>query len=271
MTMLKKEAEFFAEIANEVRKLVQSFHGTAAIAKHKKLEGDYSTEVDLAVENLIVVKLQKWFPEDEIMAEEGHAETAIPEGRLWVIDPICGTGNLGRGIKNFCTNIALVDSRKPIAACVVDHSQDDYFWSVGDGKVYVNDQPLQPSSERLDTFIDVDLGSLPNVDRALQRQLIQAADSLVAQPGFALVSLDSSLSFAYTAVGKLDGFINSFTHLWDMCAASFLIEQAGGVMTDLYGNAWTVSSKGAIAARNVTLHAKLLDVYVGAKNEASSL
>src|SRR5260221_11291128 len=136
-----------------------------AIARHKR-EGDFATQVDIDVENLIVNEIKKRFPKDQILAEENNTNTVIPKGRIWIIDPICGTNNLARGIKNFCTNVALADNYHIIASCVIDHSQNDYFWSVGEGKVYVNDTLFQQIEERFDVVIDVDFGSVASIDKA---------------------------------------------------------------------------------------------------------
>lgn len=112
---LKTEASFFHSIAQRVIGLVQSRGKEMTVATSKGV-GDYATKVDIDVENLIVSELRKLFPDDQILAEEGYSGTAITDGRMWLIDPICGTSNLGKGINNFCTNIALVNTNQVIAA-----------------------------------------------------------------------------------------------------------------------------------------------------------
>lgn len=259
---MKNEADFFNSIAPRIIQLVESFEGKASVSV-SKLHGDFATEVDIAVENLIVDEISKLFPNDEIMAEEGHSDTAIPAGRIWIIDPICGTTNIGRGMKNFCTNIALADHEVLIASCVVDHSQNDYFWSVGDSKVYINDKlsirPIRP--EGFGTAIDIDLGCLNFTEPKVVQKHIKAVHKLLIEDNFALVSLNTSLGFAYTAIGKLDGFISAYNHPWDICASMFLIQQSGGVTSDLAGNTWTIASNQAIAAINPVIHRKLLRTY----------
>jgi myo-inositol-1(or 4)-monophosphatase len=262
---LQSETDFFHDIAVKVRELVTSFEGKASVATYKEIVGDYATEVDVAVEKLIVAEIQKRFPGDAVLAEEGYSDAIIPEGRIWIIDPICGTADLGRGIKSFCTNIALADKKELIASCVIDHSQDDYFWSVGDHKVYINDQLFQPQDthENFGVVIEIDFGALGNVDEPQKRRHAETAFKLTLEPGYSLLSLGSSLGFAYTAIGKIDGFVNVYNHPWDICAASFLIQQAGGVITALDGSPWQLSSIGAIGAKNQTIYKKLLAARLG--------
>ena len=95
---LQSETQFFHNIAIIVRQLVTSYDGKASVAQYKDILGDYATEVDIAVERLIVAEIQKRFPGDAVLAEEGHSDAVIPVGRIWIIDPICGTSNLGRGM-----------------------------------------------------------------------------------------------------------------------------------------------------------------------------
>lgn len=261
MKNLQQEAEFFHFIAGAVRDLVSSSGKNITIAKHKK-EGDFATQVDVDVENLIVEEIKKRFPQDQILAEEKFTNTTIPKGRIWIIDPICGTNNLARGIKNFCTNIALAENNQLIASCVIDHSQNDYFWSIGGRRVYINDTLLDSKEERFDVIIEVDFGAILRVDKAQREKYTRFLKKLITETNYYLFSLNSSLGFAYTAIGKIDGFFNIANNPWDICASSFLIQQSGGVISDISGKPWTLKSVGMIAAKNEELHKKLLETYL---------
>jgi myo-inositol-1(or 4)-monophosphatase len=259
----EKEIDFFHFIAPEVRKLVLSYGGAASLAKHKEIVGDFATEIDIAVEKLIVKVLQERFPGDAILAEEGFSDTAIPDGRIWIIDPICGTTNIGRGMKTFCTNIALANNRKLIAACVIDFTQEDYIWSVGNEQLFINENIFRPTEQLTGGIvIDVDFGSLGGVTEAEKKRLTDTAFKLSLVPGHLLQSINSSLAFAYVAIGKIDGFINVTNNPWDICAAAFLIQQSRGIITDLQGKEWDLASHGAIAATNSSLHRELSAAYI---------
>lgn len=255
-------SDFFHHIVPLVRDVVERGGNQPKIATNKQI-GDYATETDIAVEGRIVQELAQAFPGDAVMAEEGYATASIPEGRIWIIDPICGTNNLGRGLSSFCTNIALADGGKLIASRVIDHTKGDYFWSIGNNAVFINNSPLDPEAlnDLSDVYIDIDLGALPSTDSATRDRQYKAARALTDIPGYVPLSLNTSLGFAYTAIGKVDGFINAYNHPWDIAAASFLIQQSDGVITDLLGSPWSLASVGAIGARNHVVHEKLLEIY----------
>lgn len=261
MSNLQQETKFFHFIAGAVRNLVSGSSKNTIIAQHKK-EADFSTQVDIEVENLITNEIKKRFSKDSVLAEEKHANTLITKGRIWIIDPICGTNNFARGIKNYCTNIALANYNRIIASCVIDHSQNDYFWSIGGKKIYINNSLYKPSEEKSDIMVEVDFGSVFALDKTQKEKYSRFLKKLVTQTNYYLVSLNTSLVFAYTAVGKIDGFINSYNHPWDICASSFLIQQSGGIISDLSGKKWTLRSIGAIGASNKEIHKKLLETYL---------
>ena len=261
MNTLQKEKEFFIAIVPEIRNIVTTYGTNVKIAQHKQVSSDYATEVDVAVEDFIVDRIKALFPEDQILAEEGHADLQIPDTRIWIIDPICGTNNLAHGMNNFCTNIALVDNKEVIASCVVDHSQNDFFYSTGDNEVYINSKHEAPQETNKGTTIDVDLGALAKIDSERKEKQTKLIARLLKDTDYMLISLNSSLSFAYVATGKLDGMVNAHNYPWDICAASFLIQQSGGIVTDLKGQPWSVFSDGAIAAKDQEIHQKLLDCY----------
>lgn len=261
MDTLQKEKEFFITIELKLRSLVGSYSASVAIAEHKQVSSDYSTEVDIAAENLIVSEIKTLFPDDQILAEEGHSDTAIPSTRVWIIDPICGTNNLGRGINNFCTNIALSDNKTIIAACVIDYSHGDLLYSIGNNEVYCNNERAKPPEIDRGTTVDVDLGALPKVNQERKDKYVKFISNLLRDTDYMPVSLNTSLSFAYIAAGKIDGVVNANNHPWDICAASFLIQQSGGTITELNGSPWSITSVGAIAAKNAEVHQTLLDCY----------
>lgn len=261
MSEYSAEEKFFHDISSKVIDLVNQ-EGSISVAVQKG-DSDYSTTVDLAVEDLIVSEINQRFPEDLILAEENHNQTIPSKGRVWIIDPICGTVNLAKGINNFCTNIALADNGQLLASCVVDHSQNIYIWSTGNSKIHINNS-LYKHTSNPSTVIDIDLGSLPFVYKTKVEKLTKTAFKILSETNFQIISLNTSLSFAYTAIGKVDGFINIYNHPWDICAAAFLIQQSGGMITDPEGNNWKIDSVGAIGAKNAEVHKTLLGFYKSA-------
>jgi myo-inositol-1(or 4)-monophosphatase len=67
-----------------------------------------------------------------------------------------------------------------------------------------------------------------------------------------------SLALAYTAMGRLDAVVHRYAHTWDYAAGVILIREAGGVVTDLFGESYTADTVSVVAAASVDVHGELL-------------
>lgn len=77
------------------------------------------------------------------------------------------------------------------------------------------------------------------------------------------------LSLALVAAGSIEGVItNVETHPWDTVSGVYLIEQAGGTVTDLDGDDWRHDCRGLVASNgqaheDVLAAAKAIDPPAG--------
>lgn len=266
MVNLQKEKEFFKKVSGLVFDLLGSFEQKKLIIRYKQREGfsDPVTSSDIAVENLLIKEINKLFPADAILGEENSSDLKIdPSSRTWIIDPICGTTNYARGVRNFCTNISLAYQGNVTAACVLDHAREEFIWSTGNKEIYVNDALAKEINHAI-PLIDVDLGGLYYAkDGKTNRKYTNFLYRITTKTNYMPVSYNTSLGFAYTAIGKLDGYFVIKPHVWDVAAANFLLMQSNGVVSDLSGKSWNLNSKNVLAARDRTVHSKLLQLYLG--------
>ncbi|MEO8197565.1 MAG: inositol monophosphatase family protein [Thermoanaerobaculia bacterium] len=77
----------------------------------------------------------------------------------------------------------------------------------------------------------------------------------------------AALDLAYVAAGVYDGFFEFRLSPWDIAAGALLIEQAGGVLSDLDGGDCYISS-GNVLAGNPGVHAGLLAIVRDMASEA---
>lgn len=69
----------------------------------------------------------------------------------------------------------------------------------------------------------------------------------------------ASLQLAYVAAGRLDGYVEVGQDAADWLAASLLVTEAGGVVTDINGGHFSVTADG-IVATGPALHARVLSL-----------
>jgi myo-inositol-1(or 4)-monophosphatase len=72
----------------------------------------------------------------------------------------------------------------------------------------------------------------------------------------------TGIDLAYVADGVLGGSISFGDHVWDHAAGVALVRAAGGIVTTLTGDEWTLESRSALAAAP-GVHDQLLEMLRG--------
>jgi len=73
----------------------------------------------------------------------------------------------------------------------------------------------------------------------------------IRRPGSAAIDL------SYLAAGRFDGFWEFKLHAWDVAAASLMITEAGGKVTDFQGRPFNIYSEETLAS-NGLIHQEML-------------
>ncbi|MEI7590244.1 MAG: inositol monophosphatase family protein, partial [Deltaproteobacteria bacterium] len=222
-----------------------------------KGEIDIVTEADKMAEEIIVGSLQKNFPHHDILSEEVGSINRGSEFR-WIIDPLDGTTNFAHAYPVFCVSIALEVAGDVVLGVIYNPMLDEMFFvRKGDGS-FLNGKPILCSNEKelgkslLATGFPYDIRS--NQDNNLNYFSVMAKRArAIRRAGSA------ALDMAYLAMGRFDGFWELRLKAWDTAAGALLIREAGGMVTDLEGNEFTLSSPHILAS-NGKIHEQMLTV-----------
>lgn len=256
--------QFFHDISPTILNLVSANFKKSQAIKHKaeKKSINFATQTDLDVEKLIVSEISKKFPNDLILAEENFSDTALnKKKRIWIIDPICGTANFAKAIKFFCTNIAVAENNDLVASCVIDHSQNEYIWSTGGNEIHINDTLVNTQKSTSGIEIEIDLSALHKSSDETKKRHGRFVTRLLLETDFTLISHATSLGFAYASLGRIDGYVSPDVYLWDIAAANFLLQQAGGIVTNITGSSWHLEPRSVVvASRDKDIHKRLLSM-----------
>lgn len=200
-----------------------------------KGRNDFVTEVDHNAEAAIIQVLRKAYPHHGILAEES-GQHGHHDDFLWIIDPLDGTTNFIHGFPQFAVSIALQYRGKLDQAVVYDPLKNELFSASRGVGAQLDGKRIHVSRQtKLDGAL---LGTgfpfkeLENLDHYLEtfRALISRTAG-IRRAGAA------ALDLAYVACGRLDGFWEFGLKPWDMAAGALLIEEAGGIITDMTGGA----------------------------------
>ncbi|HYD57940.1 MAG TPA: inositol monophosphatase family protein [Burkholderiales bacterium] len=228
--------------------------GVQATAKRAN---DFVTEVDRAAEAAIIEVVHKAYPGHAILAEESGASAGQGAEYRWIIDPLDGTTNFIHGFPQYAVSIGVERHGALEHAVVYDPVKDELFTATKGRGAYLNDRRVRVSKcARLSEAL-VGTGfpfkELSRADLYLrQLRSIMEKSSGVRRAGAA------ALDLAYVACGRLDAFWELGLAPWDMAAGVLLIQEAGGLVSDLQGE-HTFMESGDVCAGTPKVFPQLLE------------
>jgi len=191
-----------------------------------KADDSMVTDVDLQIQAMLKEELAAAFPMDDVLAEEDAASAIVTSRYCWVLDPIDGTNNFGRGMPGFSVSIGVLDDGWPSVGAVYDPIADQLFTGlVGrgawlDGRSLRIEQPEAPSSRSLCSI------RAPFPDRVPPFASEWLCRYRLRRTG------STALTLCYVALGALAFAHDHETSLWDIAGAAPVVMEAGAVLTD---------------------------------------
>jgi len=189
------------------------------------LRTDVKHKLDVEAQETATEVILSAFPDHAILGEETCDAPLPASDTVWIIDPIDGTINFFHGLPWWCCSVAVRHQGKAIAGAVFIPEMHQLYEATCDGPALCNGVPIRVSqTDRLDlamlaTGADKwDLGEhafkfMRRVAEIAQRPRILGA---------------AAVDMCMVAAGRLDGYFESGIYVWDMAAASLIVERAGG-------------------------------------------
>ncbi len=230
----------------------------------EKGPADLVTEADLASQAAIRSALLDRFPNHGFLAEEENA--SIPsrdDGYRWIVDPLDGTTNYVHGLPNYCVSIALEQHGKVLVATVYDPTAQECFTAVAGGGAFLNGKPLKVSAvERVSQALVA--ASLPTQVERESLEIAAFVEILLAAQAVRRLG-SAALNLCYVAAGRLDAYWATATHCWDVAAGVLMVQEAGGVVTNLEGGELDLMRPRFVAASGRPLAAQLCELVATRK------
>jgi histidinol-phosphatase len=205
-------------------------HYRANVAVEVKHDGSPVTIADRGAEQLAREWISARFPADGIAGEE-FGETAGTSGRRWIIDPIDGTKSFVRGVPLWGSLVAVLEDERVLAgAASFPATSETIAAAVGCGSWHNGSRAAVSTISSLN-----DATVLITDDRAFgSREHRQNWDRLWTA---AAISRTWGDAFGYlmVATGRAEVMVDARISAWDIACFVPIIEEAGGVFTDLDG------------------------------------
>jgi histidinol-phosphatase len=209
------------------------------------------TQADREAEQLMVDRLGRAFPDCGFLGEEFGDSGA--RDRRFIIDPIDGTKNFVRGIPVWAILLALEEDGEITAGVVHNPALEEMFWARRGAGAFKNGQRIAVSGiARLADAQLIHSALRPLREAGYWQGFARLVDATDRQRGFG-----DYMGYTLVAEGKAEIYAeiygkSSGLKPWDLAPCKILVEEAGGVFTDLHGRA-TIYTDSALAT-NGHLH-----------------
>lgn len=253
------ELEFvprMAEIAREAGALLMEFFRRRVKIEYKG-DADLVTEADRSSEKLILQRIRAYWPDHEVIGEEG-ARIETGGDYRWYVDPLDGTTNFAHGFPVFCVSLGLTFRGKRNAAVLYDPTRDELFAAELGKGAYLNGQKIEVSKTAKLAQSLVATG-FPSHKRH-KNPNIHFYHQLTLRTHGVRRAGSAALDLACVACGRFDGFWEFNLNAWDTTAGILIVEEAGGKVTGFQGQPLEITDRDVMAS-NGLIHADLVNEF----------
>jgi myo-inositol-1(or 4)-monophosphatase len=199
--------------------------------------GDRTMELDRAAEADVFAELEGLAARGErfaVLSEEAGHRKFGADYPLVLVDPVDGSLNAKQGVPFFGVMLALLDGPNiadTVAGCVVNLINGEAWTAIRKQGAWRGGEPTRvmprQHRERLEL---VAFESTPSA--------LAVARGLVQRSGKIRILGSMALAIAHTAAGSFDAFCAPVpVRVFDMAASLLILSEAGGVASDIKGNA----------------------------------
>ncbi len=247
---MSAELEFALEAVGRAGDLILSFYQKSFQVREKSRDNPV-TSADLAADSFLRDAFKKRFRKDAWLSEETADDPRrLDCRRVWIVDPLDGTREFVRGLPEFALSLALVEDGLPRLAIVSNPATGDLFHAETGRGVYRNGRRAMVSQRKRFAHALLLISHTEAARfRILERRCRIARSGSMAYRLALVAAGDADITVSLTQKNE-----------WDVCAGTLIVQESGGMITDLGGekfefNRTTPRVRGVVAA-NPSLHAQ---------------
>ena len=230
-----------------------------------KIKSDNSpiTEADIA-SNKIIQKIISASDYPILSEETKDNKKRLEKETVWIVDPLDGTSDFINKTGEFTIMIGLVRKQVPILGIIYCPPQNTLYIA------QQNQGSYQLAGERWSKMSVSTISDLTKSRTVYSRHHSEESERLFFKyiKTKKLTQKGSSLKAIDVASGMSELYFTSTNKIkqWDTCASYCLVKEAGGNMTDVYGNDLNyniddVNHQNGIIVSNGLIHEKVINSY----------
>ena len=230
--------EIFKETEKLVERSADFIQNQLGNVKNQQIEtkslNSLVSYVDKKAEEMLVEGCMKILPEAGFITEEETIEKSADKEWLWIIDPLDGTTNFLHSLPFFSISVALQHRGKTVMGLVCEVNRRELFYAIKNEGAFLNGKKISCSSTEKLTDSLLATG-FPYYDFGRREAYLKLLGELMPKSRGIRRLGSAALDLAYTACGRFDAFFEYSLAPWDVAAGAFIVEEAGGIVTDFTG------------------------------------
>ncbi|WP_164669149.1 inositol monophosphatase family protein [Virgibacillus doumboii] len=228
----------------------------------KSNPNDLVTHMDDETEYFLTSNIKETYPDHFIISEEGYGdELQSPDGTIWIIDPIDGTMNFVHQKRNFAISVGIYHNGTGEIGFIYDVMNDVLYSAKRGEGAFKNNvllPKLNPDKKLLESIISMNHFWLCE-NRHVEEKVMQ---NFVRTVRGTRTYGSAALELAYVAEGIVDGYITMSLAPWDIAAGIVIVNETGGVTTNIYGSQVNMLEKNSILACNPSIQEQIIKGYM---------
>ncbi len=226
---------------------------------------DFVTVADIKSQDLIRKRLKEHFPDTVILSEEDpEAERRVvyaPDFTGFVLDPIDGTYNFKRDMRESAVSIGYMENGISVAGVVFDPYRDElYKAELGTG-AFRNGQPIHVSDQTELAGANIATSNGYNDEAAVRnlRRQIAIFEQAGVMPWSSLPG-SAVLALVWVACGRIDAIHHTGFKPWDNAAALVICQEAGAQTLALQGGKAKFTDSSLLVGTHTVVE-QLADIF----------
>jgi myo-inositol-1(or 4)-monophosphatase len=206
--------------------------------KGKTKPGDQNqvvTSSDIAIGALIMDKIKTEYPGYNIIDEEAGV-TDNNSQFTWVIDPIDGTSNYAVGVPHYGIMMGLLDGNVPVAGGFALPFTNEITIAERNQGAFCNGKSIVATKEieLKNCLIAYHIDGHPEEPARTYNEVALLSEIILKVRNIRNSGCEPLDGF-YVAIGRYGALLNKSMRLWDLVATHIIIQEAGGMVTDFWG------------------------------------
>lgn len=228
--LCRKASDIIIEVGSFIRKEATLFD--KSVVEYKGTN-DLVSYVDKTAEAKLVEELGKLIDDAGFITEEN---TSRKKGKTynWIIDPLDGTTNFIHSLPCYCISVGLLENDVLVMGIIYEINLKECFYAWKDNKAFLNGKEIHVSDVKQlkDSLLAT---GFPYTNYSRMKAYMDVFDYCMRNTHGLRRLGSAAADLAYVACGRLEGFYEYGLKPWDVAAGAFILQQAGGKITDFSG------------------------------------